>query len=92
MSFVGQMRFPGSVLAQFDCGFQTPARAYMEVAGSEGSVHIPSPFKPGRDERLEVRLGDAAEKLVIKGGDLYAGEVEDLADAVLNGETPAGEP
>jgi predicted dehydrogenase len=88
LSFVGQMRFPGGVLAQFDCGFQTPVRAFMEIAGSEGSMYIPSPFKPGRDERLELRLGDKTEKMIIKGDELYRGEVEDMADAALNGEKP----
>ncbi|HET6845604.1 MAG TPA: Gfo/Idh/MocA family oxidoreductase, partial [Anaerolineales bacterium] len=88
MSFVGQMRFPDGVLAQFDCGFQSPGRAFMEVVGSDGTMHIASPFKPGRDERVEIRLGDKTEKLIIRGQELYAGEVEDMADAVLNGEKP----
>jgi D-xylose 1-dehydrogenase (NADP+, D-xylono-1,5-lactone-forming) len=88
VSFAGQMRFPGGVLAQFDCGFQTQGRAYMEIAGSDGSVYITSPFKPGRDERLELRLGGRIEKLIVKGDELYKGEVEDLADAALNGEQP----
>src|SRR5574340_596288 len=78
LSLAGQMRFPGDVLAQFDCGFQSPARAFMEITGSEGSLYIPFPFKPGRDERLELRLGDKTEKLIIKGQELYRGEVEDM--------------
>jgi xylose dehydrogenase (NAD/NADP) len=88
MTFVGQLRFPGGVLAQFDCGFQTPGRAYMEVVGSEGSAYISSPFKPGPDERIEVRRGDVMEQIRIKGKELYLGEVEDMADAVLDGKQP----
>jgi predicted dehydrogenase len=88
MTFIGQMRFPDGVLAQFDCGFQTPGRAFIEIAGTEGSLYIPSPFKPGRDERLELRLGDKTEKLIIRGEELYKGEVEDMADAALKGERP----
>lgn len=60
----------------------------MEIVGSDGTMYIASPFKPGRDERVEIRLGDKTEKLIIKGQELYAGEVEDMADAVLNGEKP----
>ncbi len=88
MSFAGQLRFPDGVLAQFDCGFQTPGRAHMEIAGSDGTLYIPAPFKPGGEERLEARVGDATEKMVIKSKELYVGEVEDMADAVLEGEKP----
>ncbi len=51
-------------------------------------MHIPAPFKPGREERLEARLGDRTEKMLIKSKELYVGEVEDMADAVLKGEKP----
>ena len=88
MTFTGQMRFPGDVMAQFDCSFQAAGRAFMEIVGTDGSLEIPSPFKPGRNERLDLHVGDAASKITIKGTDLYAGEVEDLADAVLNGAQP----
>ena len=33
-------------------------------------------------------MGDVTTKIAIKGSELYEGEVEDLADAVLNGEQP----
>jgi len=88
MSFVGQMRFPGGVLAQFDCGFQSEARSFMEIVGSDGSLLVPTPFKPDRDERLEARRGEQIEKLIIQGSELYLGEVDDMADAALLGQRP----
>lgn len=88
LTFVGQMRFAGGVLAQFDCGFQSPARSFMEIVGSEGSLHVPSPFKPGPSETIEIKRGNSVEKIRIKGAELYGGEVEDLADAVLKGAAP----
>jgi predicted dehydrogenase len=86
--FAGQMRFPNDVLAQFDCGFRSPERKYIEVVGSEGSLHVPTPFDPRTNERIEIRTGEKTEPETIKGQELYEGEVEDMADAVLKGEAP----
>jgi glucose-fructose oxidoreductase len=86
--FAGQMRFAGGILAQFDCGFRSPERKYIEIIGSEGSLYVPQPFSPRTDERLEIRRGDKVEKIRVRGEELYKGEVEDMADAALNGETP----
>jgi predicted dehydrogenase len=86
-SFFGQMRFPGNVYAQFDCGFRTPLRAQMEIVGSEGTIFIPTPFKPGLNEKI-VLSKDGVETLIdMPGQELYSGEVEDMADCVLNGKT-----
>lgn len=86
--FAGQMRFDGDVLAQFDCGFRSPARRYMEIVGSQASLYVPEPFLPRGVQRLEIRRADATEKIIIRDSELYQGEVEDMADAVLNGEQP----
>jgi predicted dehydrogenase len=86
--FAGQLRFADGVLAQFDCGFRSPERRYMEIIGSQGSLYVPSPFRPGRNEKLELRRAGSTETIVIKGDELYKGEVEDMAAAVLNGASP----
>jgi predicted dehydrogenase len=86
--FTGQMKFPNGILAQFDCGFRSPERKYMEIIGSDGSLYVPQPFSPRTDERLEIRRGEKVEKIRVRGEELYKGEVEDMADAALNGETP----
>ena len=82
-AFVGQMRFAGNVLAQFDCGFRSPYRAAIEIVGSDGVLLIPNPFKPGRKEKIILSREGAQETIQIKGPELYIGEVEDMADAVL---------
>ncbi len=88
MTFVGQMRFANDVHAQFDCGFQSPLRSFMEIVGSEGSLAVPRPFKPGRNEKIFLTRGDKTETIRIPGQQLYLGEVEDMADAVLFGRPP----
>jgi xylose dehydrogenase (NAD/NADP) len=87
-TFVGQMRFGGGVIAQFDSSFVIPFHAFMEIVGSEGTLNIPHPFKPGIAEKIYLTRGERIETITIKGGELYSGEVEDMADAILLGRTP----
>lgn len=87
-TFVGQLRFPGDALAQFDCGFRAPYRTEIEIVGSEGTLRVPRPFKPGEHERLVLTRGDQAELIDVAGAALYAGEIEDMADQILLGKPP----
>ncbi|GAB4445856.1 MAG: Gfo/Idh/MocA family oxidoreductase [Anaerolineales bacterium] len=87
-TFVGQMRFGNGVVAQFDSSFVIPFHAFMEIVGSEGTLNIPHPFKPGIAEKIYLTRGERIETITIKGAELYSGEVEDMADAILLGRTP----
>lgn len=81
---IGQMRFPGDVFAQFDSGFATQNRMQMEIVGSEASLLVQEPFKPGEREKLILKQGDRSEEIPVKGSMLYLGEVEDLEQAALD--------
>ncbi len=85
-ALAGQMQFAGNILAQFDCGFRAPFRAQMEIVGSEGSLTIPTPFKPGRREKILLTRNGKVETIRVPGQELYLGEVEDMADAILLGK------
>lgn len=85
-SFTGQLRFPNEVFAQFDCGFRSPARSFMEIIGSEGILSVPVPFKPGPHEKIMLKRGEKTQVTEVAGGELYRGEVEDMADAVISGK------
>ncbi len=87
-TFLGQMRFEGGILAQFDSSFVIPFHAFMEIVGSEGALNIPHPFKPGIAEKIYLTRGERIETITIKGAELYSGEVEDMADAILLGKPP----
>ncbi|MFT3892858.1 MAG: Gfo/Idh/MocA family oxidoreductase [Anaerolineales bacterium] len=87
-TFVGQMKFKGDVLAQFDSSFVIPFHAFMEIVGSEGTLSIPHPFKPGENETIYLTRGEKTETIKIKGQELYLGEVEDMTDAILLGKAP----
>jgi xylose dehydrogenase (NAD/NADP) len=88
-TFSGQLRFPSGALASFDCGFRAPFRTRMEVVGEKCVVVVPRPFKPGREETILLNRGDdELHEVHVPGDDLYRGEVEDLADAVMLARPP----
>ena len=87
-TFVGQMKFDNDIHAQFDSSFDIPFHTFMEIVGSEATLSIPKPFKPGVNEQIFITRDEKAEAIKIKGQELYLGEVEDMADAILDGKDP----
>jgi len=87
-TFIGQMRFANEVHAQFDCSFVIPFHSFMEIVGSEATLNIPKPFKPEVNEKIFITRDDKTETIKVKGQELYIGEVEDMADAILLGKAP----
>jgi predicted dehydrogenase len=85
-TFVGQMRFKDNVQAQFDSSFVIPFHSFMEIVGSDATMSIPKPFKPGVNEKIVITRDDKIETIHVKGQELYIGEVEDMADAILLGK------
>ncbi len=86
--FVGQMRFPGNTYAQFDSSFITPYAPFVEIIGDQGTLFIPKPFVPGKNEKIILKQGDQSQTIRIQGPDLYQGEVADIEDAILLGKQP----
>ena len=86
--FTGQLRFAGDVFAQFDSGFRSPDRSRFEIVGSEATMVVPQPFKPDLDVEILIGKGDEFESIKMPRQELYLGEVEDMADAILSGTPP----
>lgn len=89
VGFTAQLRFPGDVMAQFDSGFRTQLRMYVEIAGSEGSIYVPTAFKPGPHSIIQLTRGNNVEHIGVDGNLLYLDEVEAMYSAVVDGEAPA---
>jgi D-xylose 1-dehydrogenase (NADP+, D-xylono-1,5-lactone-forming) len=85
--FAGTMRFPGDVVAQFDCGFVLPDRDELEVVGSEGSLFLDDPWH-ARTPVLEVRREDGVEEVTLEPQDSYRLELENLGDAIAGSAEP----
>jgi len=88
LTFVGQLKFANNVIAQVDSRFDIPLYWGVEILGSEGSLKIPSPFKPQVNEKILLTRGEDTETIKVRGRELYIGEVEDMADAILLGHDP----
>ncbi len=82
--FYGQMRFGNGVHAQFDSSFKSPSRSMIEIVGTEASLTVPHPFKPEKTTEIYLSRDGKQEKIKVKGGMLYMGEVDDMCDAILH--------
>jgi xylose dehydrogenase (NAD/NADP) len=78
--FTGSMRFPGNVLAVFDCGTAMPDRDDLEVIGSEGSLFLDDPWHCD-EPVIEHRHAGGVERIEIERADPYRLELENLSDA-----------
>ena len=82
----GVLRFPAGITASIYAGFRAAHRTWLEVIGSEGSLIVPNPFKPGPKEQLMLeRLGER-RTIEVHGSELlFARQVEHFVAAVLDG-------
>ena len=90
-TFIGQLHFPGGLLAQFDGGFAAPDRERLEIVGGEASLVLGSPFLPAPDgppPSLTLWRGREATPVEVESLDQYAAEVDDLTAAILDGTPP----
>jgi predicted dehydrogenase len=85
--FVAGLRFPGNVLAHFDCGMDLPFRDELEVVGADGTLFMDDPWH-SRGPVIEIRSPDGTlEEIQIDEADPYAAELEDFI-AAASGERP----
>lgn len=88
--FVGALGFSGGVHAAFTCALHSPRDQWYRITGTTGTLIVPVPFAPGRDDRtLLVRRGwqrgkETEERIEIPGTDQYQRLVEHFANCVLN--------
>jgi predicted dehydrogenase len=88
--FAGVMRFEGDALGTFDCGMDVFRRNSIEVVGSTGEIHVPSPWQTPLGAEILVRRegSDAVERIVPDAVDPYARELDEIEAAVLEGRPP----
>jgi D-xylose 1-dehydrogenase (NADP+, D-xylono-1,5-lactone-forming) len=85
--FTGTMRFPGDVIAVFDCGTALTSRDELEAIGSKGTLFLDDPWHcltPG----IELRREDGVEHIEIPFADSYRLELENLSDAIRGEAAP----
>ena len=79
--FGGTLRFPGDVIALFDCGTALPNRDELEAIGSEGSLFLDDPWHCNAPV-IELRRDGKTERIELEPVDSYRLELENLSDAI----------
>ncbi len=85
--FSGTMRFPGDIIAQFDCGTALGERDELEAIGSEGSLFLDDPWHCV-EPVIELRRDGHVERIELEHADSYQLEVENLSDAIRGSAEP----
>ncbi|HSX22774.1 MAG TPA: Gfo/Idh/MocA family oxidoreductase [Gaiellaceae bacterium] len=79
--FTATMRFPGDVIATFDCGTAMVDRDELEAIGTEGSLFLDDPWHCNNPV-IEVRKDGGVERIVLEREDSYQLELENVSDAI----------
>jgi len=79
--FAGTLRFPGDVVATFDCGTALPNRDELEAIGSEGSLFLDDPWHCYHPA-IELRRDGGVERIELEPADSYRLELENVSDAI----------
>ena len=84
---VATMRFPGDVLASFDCGLAHTERDELEAVGDEGSLFLDDPWHCV-EPVIELRRDGGVERIEIERANPYRLELENLSDAIRGEAEP----
>jgi len=80
-TFAGVMRFPGDVLATFECGTAATNRDELEAVGSEGTLFVDDPWHCVNPV-IELRRDGDVERIEISRENPYQLELENMSDAI----------
>ena len=86
VALAATLRFPGDVVAHFDCGMSYLGGDQLEAVGSEGSVFLDDPWH-GREAVIELRRNGLVERIETGPANSYALELADF-EAAVRGEDP----
>jgi len=90
VAMAATLRFPGDVLAHFDCGLSYLGGDQLEIVGSEGSLFMDDPWH-SRNAVIEVRRGEAGEtvqRVETEPANPYALELADFEAAARGQRQP----
>lgn len=87
LRLVATMRFPGAVLAHFDCALDLPRRAELEAVGDEGTLLLPDPWIIAQPAIL-LRRGNEVEGVPVEDENHYGLELENLSAAIRGDAEP----
>jgi xylose dehydrogenase (NAD/NADP) len=87
VALAATLRFPGDVIAHFDCGLSYLGGDHLEAVGSHGTLFLDDPWH-GREAVIELRRNGTVERIEAGPANSYALELADF-EAAVRGEHPA---
>ena len=91
VAFSGMLHYPDGGLAQIGSAFDAPFYTHVDVLGERGQLVLNRPFngmEPGVRRLMFYDANGRAEEIPVPDTELYAGEVEDMHAAILDGAAP----
>jgi D-xylose 1-dehydrogenase (NADP+, D-xylono-1,5-lactone-forming) len=85
--FSALMKYPSGLIASLNSGFNAQRRLFSEIVGAKGALEIPDTFFDNAGT-LVLTTGDDRREIPVEVSDRYRFEVEDFADAILQGKAP----
>jgi D-xylose 1-dehydrogenase (NADP+, D-xylono-1,5-lactone-forming) len=85
--FAATLRFPGDVIATFDCGTGLVERDELEAIGSDGSLFLDDPWHCLHPV-IELRRDGGVEQIELDPVDSYRLELENLSEAIRGEAAP----
>ncbi len=89
---VASLKFPGGILAQLACGVQLNLESNVRIAGTGGSIVVPSPWvvtrAPGFSKIIIFKEGVPEEVVVEAKHGLYAIEADHAAEYIEARQSP----
>ncbi|HET7538081.1 MAG TPA: Gfo/Idh/MocA family oxidoreductase, partial [Candidatus Didemnitutus sp.] len=81
------LRYASGLIAALHCGFNSQKRIHAEIVGTKGALEVPETYfdAPGA---LTLVVGDERKEIPVPQSDRYRSEIEDFADAILQGRAP----
>jgi xylose dehydrogenase (NAD/NADP) len=87
LAFHGTLRFPGDVVAQFDCSFVQARGQRLTAVGDEGELVVETPFRPDWGGDVLLLRDDETTRVDVPDARMFELELENFAAAIA-GEAP----
>jgi D-xylose 1-dehydrogenase (NADP+, D-xylono-1,5-lactone-forming) len=81
------LKYPSGLIASLNCGFNAQKRVFSEIVGTRGVLEIPDTFFDNAGA-LTLSVGEERRTIPVAASDRYRLELEDFADAILDGRAP----
>jgi predicted dehydrogenase len=86
--FSGLLKYPTGLIGAVHSGFNAQKRVFAEIIGANGILEIPETYFDNAGS-LSLFIGDERREIPVAKSDRYRHEIEDFADAIRSGNSPA---